>query len=214
MGCWGAAGLGPPGFPGPPDPPGPPGPPGPFGPPGPPPCLLRICHSWSCSFWGVVVLVVVELLVTGWELVMAVLTLVVVWVVMVASDRKGLFLVSTGDVLKVQSIGVKWICWSIEAPGSLSSSLLLASDALSSSEVFSSSSSMRTCMSDPSVSYSSSCGILAPTAYVFASAFHWTSVHSSLYMHSSLGCVGAFLLGLTIINAPWFVGLAGWSLGM
>ena len=48
-----------------------------------------------------VVLVVVELLVAGWELVMAVLMLVVVWVVMVASDGRGLFLISMGDVLKV-----------------------------------------------------------------------------------------------------------------
>ena len=87
MGCWGMAGLGLPGPPGPPDPPGPPGPLGPLGPPGPLPCLLRICHSWSCSFWGVVVLVVVELLLAGWEPVIAVLTLVVVWVVMVASGR-------------------------------------------------------------------------------------------------------------------------------
>ena len=209
MGCWGVAGLGPPGPPGPPDPPGPPGPPGPFGPPGPPPCLLRICCNRLCSFWGVVVLVVVELLVAGWELVMAVLTLVVVWVVMVASDRRGLFLVSIGDVLKVWLIGAKWICWSIEAPGSLSSSSLSASDALSSSEVFSSSSLTRTCTSDPSVSYSSSCGTLTPTVYVLVSAFHWTSVHLSLYTHTSLGCVGAFLLGLTIISAPWFVRLAG-----
>ena len=73
MGCWGTARLGLPGPPGPPDPPDPPGPPGPPDPPGPPgppgplgspPCLLRICHSWSCSFWGVVVLVV-ELLGAG-----------------------------------------------------------------------------------------------------------------------------------------------------
>ena len=64
-------------------------------------------------------------------------------------------------------------------------------------------------MSDPLVSYLSSCGTLAPTVYVFVSAFHWTSVHSSLYMHTSLGCVGAFLLGLTIIRAPQFVGLDG-----
>ena len=66
MGCWGAAGLGPPGFPGPPGPPGPPDPPGPpglFGAPGPPPCLLRICCNWSCSFWGVVM--VVGLLLAG-----------------------------------------------------------------------------------------------------------------------------------------------------
>ena len=67
-------------------------------------------------------------------------------------------------------------------------------------------------MSDPSVSYLSSCGTLSPTAYVFVSVFHWTLAHSSLYMHTSLGCVGAFPLGLTMINAPQFVGLAGWSL--
>ena len=109
MGCWGAAGLGPPGFPGPSGPPGPPGPPGLFGPPGPPPCLLRICHSWLCSLWGVV-MVVVELLLAGWELVIAVLTLVVVWVVMVVSGRRGWFLVSIGDVFKVWLIGAKWIC--------------------------------------------------------------------------------------------------------
>ena len=152
---------------------------------------------------------VVELLLAGWELVMAVLILVVVWVVIVVSDGRGLFLFSIGDVLKVWSIGAKQICWFIEAPGSLSSSSLLASDALSSLEVFSSSSLTRTCMSDPSVSYSSSCGTLAPTVYVFVSAFHWTSVHLSLYMHTNLGCVGAFLLGLTIISAPQFIGLAG-----
>ena len=154
-------------------------------------------------------LVAVELLVSGWVLVMAVLTLVMVWVVMVASEGRGSFLVSIGDVLKVWLIGAKQICWFIEAPGSLSSSSLSASDALSSSKVFSSSSSMRTCMSDPLVSYSSSCGTLTPTAYVFVSVFHWTSVHLSLYMHTSLGCVGTFLLGLTIIKAPQFVGLAG-----
>ena len=90
--------------------------------------------------------------------------------------------------------------------------MLSASDVLSSSEVFSNSSSMRTCTSNPSVSYSSSCGTLTPTAYVFVSVFHWTSVHLSLYMHTSLGCVGAFPLGLTMISAPQFVGLAGWSL--
>ena len=138
----------------------------------------------------------------GWELVIAVLMLVVVWVVMVVPGRRGLFLVSMGDVLKVWSIGAKQICQFIEVPGSLSSSLLSASKVLSSSEVFSSSSLTRTCTSDPLVSYSSSCGTLAPTVYVFVSTFHWTSVHLSLYMHTSLGCVGAFLLGLTIINAP------------
>ena len=117
-------------------------------------------------------MVVVGLLLTGWELVTAVLTLVVVWVVMVVSGRRGWFLVSIGDVFKVRSIGAKQICWFIEAPGSLSSSSLSASDALSSSEVFSASLSMRTCTSDPSVLYSSSCGTLAPTVYVFVSVFH------------------------------------------
>ena len=121
---------------------------------------------------------------------------------MVAPDRRGLFLISMGDVFRVWSIGVKQICWFIEVPGSLSSSSLLASEVLSSLEVFSSSLLTRTCTSDPSVLYSSSCGTLAPTVYVFASVFHWTSVHSSLYMHTSLGCVGAFPLGLTIISAP------------
>ena len=152
---------------------------------------------------------VVELLGAGWELVIAVLTLVVVWVVMVVPDRRGLFLISMGDVFRDWSIGAKQICWFIKVPGSLSSSLLSASDVLSSSEVFSSSSSTRTCMSDPLVSYLSSCGILAPTAYVFASTFHWTSDYSSLYMHTNLGCVGAFPLGLTIISAPQFIRLAG-----
>ena len=52
----------------------------------------------------------VELLVVGWELVMAVLTLVMVWVVMVASRRNGSFLVSMGDVFRVWLIGVKQIC--------------------------------------------------------------------------------------------------------
>ena len=155
------------------------------------------------------VALVVELLVAGWELVIAVLALVVVWVVMVAPDRRGLFLISTGHVLRVWSIGAKQICWFIEVPGSLSSSSLLASDVLSSSEVFSSSSLTRTCTSDPLVLYSSSCGTLASTVYVFVSAFYWTSVHLSLYTHTSLGCVDAFLLGLTIVNAPQFVGLAG-----
>ena len=67
-------------------------------------------------------------------------------------------------------------------------------------------------MSDPSVSYSSNCGTLTPTAYVFVFVFHWTSVHLFLYMHTSLGCVDAFPLGLTMISAPQFVRLAGWSL--
>ena len=61
--------LGLPGLPGPPGPPGSPRPPGPFGPPL---CLLRICCSWSCSCWGVVLLLL-ELLEAGWELVTAVL---------------------------------------------------------------------------------------------------------------------------------------------
>ena len=43
----------------------------------------------------------VELLVMGLVLVMAVLTLVIVWVVMVAFGGRGSFLVSMGDVLKV-----------------------------------------------------------------------------------------------------------------
>ena len=55
-------------------------------------------------------MVVVELLLAGWELVIAVLTLVVVWVVMVVSGRRGWFLVSIGDVFKVWLIGAKWIC--------------------------------------------------------------------------------------------------------
>ena len=50
---------------------------------------------------------VVELLVVGWVLVMAVLTLVIVWVVMVTSEGRGSFLVSMGDVLKVWSIGAR-----------------------------------------------------------------------------------------------------------
>ena len=154
-------------------------------------------------------LVVVELLVVGSELVIAILMLVVVWVVMVVFGRGRSFLVSIGDVFKVWSISANQICWFIEAPGSLSSSSLSASDVLPSSEVFSSSSLARTCMSDPSVLYSSSCGTLAPTKYVFVSVFHWTSVHLSLYMHTSLGCVGAFPLGLTVISAPQFVRLAG-----
>ena len=71
-------------------------------------------------------------------------------------------------------------------------------------------------MSDPSVSYSSSCGILAPKVYVLASVFQWTSFHLSSYsyMHTSLGCVSALQLALTITSAPQFVRLAGWSLGM
>ena len=207
MGCLGMAGFGWLGLP------GPPGPPGPARPFGPPPCLLRICYSWLCSCWGVVLLFL-ELLAAGWELVMAVLAWVAVWVVMAISKVKGLSLVSVGDAFRDCAIGVRQICWSIEDPSSLSSSLDLASDVLSSSEVFSSSSSMRTYTSDPSVSYLSSCGMLTPRVYVLVSAFHWTSVHSSLYMHTSLGCVGTFLLGLTIISAPQFIRLAGWSLGI
>ena len=91
----------------------------------------------------------------------------------------------------------------------MSSSSDLASDAVSSSEVFSSSLLMSTCMSDPSVLYLSSCGIVALRVYVLSSEFHWTSVHSSLYMHTSLGCVGAFPLGLIMISAPQFIRLAG-----
>ena len=151
---------------------------------------------------------VVEVLVVGWELVIAVLTLVVVWVVMVVFRGRACW-VSMGDVFSVWSIGANQICWFIEAPGSLSSSSLSASNVLPSSEVFSNSLLVRTCTSDLSVSYSSSCGTLAPIEYVFVSVFHWTSVHLSLYTHTSLGCVGALPLGLTMINAPQFVGLAG-----
>ena len=136
---------------------------------------------------------------------MAVLAWVVVWVVMVASGvRKGLVgcFVSVGDAFRDCAIGVRCICWLIEGPGSLSSSSDSASDVLSSSKVFSSSSSTRTCMLDPLVSYLSSCGILAPRVYVLASVLQWTSVHSSLYMHTSLGCVGALPLALTITSAP------------
>ena len=70
---------------------------------------------------------------------------------MAISDVKGLLLVSIGDTFKYCAIGVKQICWSIEGPGSLSSSSDSASDVLSSLEVFSSSLLMRTCTSDPSV---------------------------------------------------------------
>ena len=157
-------------------------------------------------------MLVVELLVVGLELVIAVLILVVVWVVMFAFKRGRLGLLSMGDVFRIWSISTNQICWFIKAPGSLSSSSLSASDALPSSEVFSNSSLVRTCMSDPSVSYSSNCGTLAPTEYVFVSVFHWTSVHLSLYMHTNLGCVGAFPLGLTMKSAPQLVRLAGWSL--
>ena len=66
MGCWGRAGFSWLGLP------GPPGPPGPVGPFGPPLCLLRFCCSWSHRCWGVVLLLL-ELLGAGWELVMAVL---------------------------------------------------------------------------------------------------------------------------------------------
>ena len=140
---------------------------------------------------------------------MAVLAWVAVWVVMVVSEVKGLFLVSVGDAFRDCAIGVRQIHWSIDGPGSLSSSSDLALDMVSSSEVFSSSSLMRTCTSDPSVSYLSSCGMLAPREYVLVSPFQWTSVHSSLCTHTSLGCVGALLLALTITNAPQFVRLAG-----
>ena len=113
-----------------------------------------------------------------------------------------------GDAFKDGAIGVRWICWSIDGPGSLSSSSDLALDALSSLEVFSSSLLTRTCMLEPSVLYLSSCGILAPRAYVLASTFQWTSVHSSLYMHTSLGCVGTFPLALTITSASHSVRFA------
>ena len=107
-------------------------------------------------------------------------------VMMASSMTKGLVgcFVSVGDAFRGCAIEVKWICWLIEGPGSLSSSSDSASDVLSSSEVFSSSSSMKTYTSDPSVSYSSSCGILAPRVYILASLSHWTSVHSFTYcMH-------------------------------
>ena len=154
-------------------------------------------------------LLLLELLGTGWELVMAVLAWVAVWVVMGVSEVKGLFLVSVGDAFRDCAIGVRQICWLIDDPGSLSSSSDSASDMVSSSEVFSSSLSMRTCMSDRSVLYSSSCGMLALREYVLVSPFQWTSVHLSLCTHTSLGCVSALLLALTITNAPWFVRLAG-----
>ena len=67
--------------------------------------------------------------------------------------------------------------------------------------------------------YSSSCGILAPRAYVLASVFQWTSVHSSLYMHTSLGCVGALPLLLVLLDLLGWLGdplgcsgLSGWVL--
>ena len=116
---------------------------------------------------------------------------------------------SVGDTFRLCTIGVKQICWSMEDPGSLSSSSDLALDVLSSSEVFSSSSSTRIYMSDPSVSYLSSYRMLASKAYVLSFAFQWTSVHLSLYIYTSLGCVGAFPLALTITSAPRFVRLAG-----
>ena len=116
---------------------------------------------------------------------------------------------SVGDAFRDGAIGVRQICWSIKGPGSLTSSLDSALDALSSSEVFSNSLSTRTCTLDPSVSYLSSCGILAPRVYVFVSAFQWTSIHSSLYTHTSLGCVGAFPLSLTTTSATHSVGFAG-----
>ena len=128
---------------------------------------------------------------------------------MAISDVRGLLLVLMGDAFRDCAIGVKQICWLIDGPGFLSSSSDSASDVVSSLEVFSSSLSMRTCTSDPLVSYSSNCGMLAPREYVLVSLSQWTSVHSLLYTHTSLGCVGALLLALTITNAPWFVGLAG-----
>ena len=128
---------------------------------------------------------------------------------MAISDVRGLLLVLMGDAFRDCAVGVKWICWLIDGPGSLSSSSDSASDVVSSLEVFSSSLSVRTCMSDPSVSYLSSCGILAPREYVLVSLFQWTSVHLLLYTHTSLGCVGALPLALTITNAPQFIGLAG-----
>ena len=51
-----------------------------------------------------------ELLGAGWELVMAVLAWVVVWVVMAISKVEGLSLVSVGDAFRDCSIGVRWIC--------------------------------------------------------------------------------------------------------
>ena len=111
-------------------------------------------------------------------------------------------LVSMGDAFRDCAIGVRQICWSTDSSSSLSSYLDSASDALSSFKVFSTSLLMRTCMSDPLVSYLSSCGILAPTEYVLVSEFQRTSVHLSLYMHTSLGCDGALLLAATITSAP------------
>ena len=141
----------------------------------------------------------------------AVLTLVVVWVVIVASGRGGLFLVSMGDVLKVWSIGARQICWFIEVPGSLSSSSLLASDALSSSEVFSSSLSTRTCMSDPSVLYLSNCGTLAPMVYVFVSAFHWTSVLVHAHQSGVCWCLSAGLDYYQCSSVHWVSWMIPWD---
>ena len=98
-------------------------------------------------------------------------------VVIAVSDVRGLLLLSVGDAFRDCAIGVKQICWFMEVPGSLSSSSDLASDVLSFSEVFSSSSSTRIYMSDPSVLYLSSYGMLSPKAYVLSFAFQWTSVH-------------------------------------
>ena len=56
------------------------------------------------------VVVVMGLLLVGWVPVIAVLTLVVVWVVIVVSGRRGWFLVSIGDVFRVWSIGARQIC--------------------------------------------------------------------------------------------------------
>ena len=63
---------------------------------------------------------------------------------------------SVGVVFKDCAIGVRQICWLFKGPGYLSSSSDSGSDSLSSSEIFSSSSLMRTCMLEPSVLYSSS----------------------------------------------------------
>ena len=131
------------------------------------------------------------------------------WVVMAVSNVRGLLLLSVGDAFRDCAIGVKQICWFMEVPGFLSSSSDSASDVLSSLKAFSSSSSTRTYMSDPSVLYLSSFGMLTPKAYILSFIFQWTSVHLSLYTHTSLGHVGAFPLALTITSALWFIRLAG-----
>ena len=81
-------------------------------------------------------LLLLELLGAGWELVMAVLAWVAVWVVMAISEAKGLLLVSVGDAFKDCAIAVRQICWLINGPGSLSSSSDSALEVVSSSEVF------------------------------------------------------------------------------